>query len=254
MRGERPQLLIEADASDPAAASNAINRAETIINQALLHDLKGAVARTSPKPGPVDVVVHARYNPEGIAQYNIVPSLIGIIITTTLETERCTLENLLAIPAKPNEVMVGKNAPYVGVGGIQTLIVLLTAHFLFAVPFAGCLVLLVASVALFLVANLALGFTFSTLAKSQMQSMQLTFFFFIPSLLLSGFMCPFRGMPAWAQAIGKVLHLTHFLRIVRGVMLKNANFSNVKYEFPAILAFTIMVGVVAMLRYKRTLN
>ena len=150
--------------------------------------------------------------------------------------------------------MIGKISPYVGVGAVQTLIILLAARFLFAVPFAGSLSLLLAGVALFIIANLALGFTFSTLAKSQMQAMQLTFFFFLPSLLLSGFMFPFRGMPLWAQWLGEILPLTHFLRIVRGVMLKNANFFNLRYELLAILAFTILMGIIAVTRYKRTLD
>jgi ABC-2 type transport system permease protein len=264
LHGERPQLLIEADASDPSASSNAISRAETIINQALRHDLKGPLASLNAKPGPVDVVIHRRYNPEGITQYNIVPGLLGVIITMTMvmitgmamtrEVERGTIENLLAMPAKPFEVMIGKILPYVGVGVIQTVIVLLAAYYLFEVPFAGSLTMLLSAVGLFIIANLALGFTFSTLAQSQMQAMQMTFFFFLPSLLLSGFMFPFRGMPHWAQMLGEVLPLTHFLRIVRGVMLKNADFFSLRMELAAIVAFTLVVGVIAISRYKRTLD
>jgi ABC-2 type transport system permease protein len=264
IHGERPQLLIEADASDPAASSNAISRAETIINQALRHDLKGPLARFKQDKSPVEVVIHARYNPEGITQYNIVPGLLGVIITMTMvmitgmamtrEVERGTIENLLAMPARPFEVMIGKILPYVGVGVIQTFIVLLAAYYLFEVPFAGSLTMLLSAVGLFIIANLALGFTFSTLAQSQMQAMQMTFFFFLPSLLLSGFMFPFRGMPHWAQMIGEVLPLTHFLRIVRGVMLKNADFFSLRFELAAIVAFTLVVGIVAIARYKRTLD
>ena len=158
------------------------------------------------------------------------------------------------MPAKPLEVMLGKIMPYVGVGAVQTGIILLAARYLFDVPFAGSLSLLLAAVALFIVANLALGFTFSTLAKSQMQAMQLTFFFFLPSLLLSGFMFPFRGMPQWAQWLGEVLPLTHFLRIVRGVMLKSADLGSIQNELLAIIAFTLAVGLIAMTRYKRTLD
>ena len=264
IHGERPQLLIEADASDPSASSNAIARVQTIINQALRHDLKGPLQHLNASPDPVEVVIHARYNPEGRTQYNIVPGLLGVIITMTMvmitgmamtrEVERGTIENLLAMPAKPAEVMIGKITPYVGVGIFQTGIILLAARFLFEVPFAGSLSMLLACVGLFIVANLALGFTFSTIAKSQMQAMQMTFFFFLPSLLLSGFMFPFRGMPAWAQYIGEVLPLTHFLRIVRGVMLKNADFYSLRMELLAIVAFTVIVGVIAILRYKRTLD
>lgn len=264
IRGERPQLLIEADASDPSASSNAISRAQTIIDSALRHELKGSISELNVGLSPVDLVIHRRYNPQGLTQYNIVPGLLGVIITMTMvmitgmamtrEVEQGTIENLLAMPAKPLEVMLGKIMPYVGVGAVQTGIILLAARYLFDVPFTGSLSLLLAAVALFIVANLALGFTFSTLAKSQMQAMQLTFFFFLPSLLLSGFMFPFRGMPQWAQWLGEVLPLTHFLRIVRGVMLKSADLGSIQYELLAIITFTLAVGLIAMTRYKRTLD
>jgi ABC-2 type transport system permease protein len=264
IKGERPQLLIEADASDPSASSNAISRAQTIIDSALSHELKGSLSELNAGLSPVDLVIQRRYNPQGLTQYNIVPGLLGVIITMTMvmitgmamtrEVEQGTIENLLAMPAKPLEVMIGKITPYVGVGAVQTIIILLAARYLFDVPFAGSLTLLLASVALFIIANLALGFTFSTLAKSQMQAMQLTFFFFLPSLLLSGFMFPFRGMPQWAQWLGELLPLTHFLRIVRGVMLKTADLDSIKYELVAILGFTLVGGLLAMSRYKRTLD
>ncbi|MEO1243090.1 MAG: ABC transporter permease [Pseudomonadota bacterium] len=264
VRGERPQILIEADASDPSASSNAIARAEAIFSRALRHDLTGTLATLAPGAAPYELVIHPRYNPEGITQYNIVPGLLGVILTMTLvmitsmamtrETERGTIENLLAMPAQPIEVMLGKITPYIAVGGVQTLVVLVTARFLFNVPFAGALWLLLLGVTVFVLANLALGFTFSTIAESQMQAMQLTFFFFLPSLLLSGFMFPFRGMPGWAQAIGEVLPLTHFLRIVRGVMLKGAEFVDLQGEILALGAFTTVAVLAAMLRYKRTLD
>lgn len=264
VRGERPQLLIEADASDPAASSNAIARAQTIVDEALRHELTGPLAFLPPGPSPVEVVLHARYNPEGISQYNIVPGLLGVILTMTCvmitaiamtrEVERGTMENLLAMPVKPMEVMVGKIAPYLGMGAIQTVIILIAAHYLFSVPFVGSLNLLLFGVGLFLIANLALGFTFSTIARSQMQAMQLTFFFFLPSILLSGFMFPFRGMPGWAQFLGEILPLTHFLRVVRGVMLKGTVISEIGGELGAIVVFTGFVGLVAMLRYQRTLD
>ncbi|MEO1018162.1 MAG: ABC transporter permease, partial [Pseudomonadota bacterium] len=262
--GKRPQLLIEVDASDPAASSNAVGRAETIVNQALRHDLKGPLAHLLPEAGPVELVIHQRYNPEGITQYNIVPGLLGVILTMTLvmitgmamtrEAERGTMENLLAMPAKPWEVMVGKILPYVGVGVIQTCIVLLAAFFVFGVPFVGEPGPLIIGVTIFIIANLAVGFTFSTIAKSQMQAMQLTFFFFLPSLLLSGFMFPFRGMPVWAQMIGEVLPLTHFLRVVRGVMLKGAGFVELQSDVRAMVIFTLVAGIIAMTRYRRTLD
>ncbi len=264
IRGDRPQLFVEADASDPSASSNAIARADALFTRALRHDLRGPLAHLAPAPGPFELVIHPRYNPEGITQYNIVPGLLGVILTMTLvmitgmamtrEAERGTMENLLAMPANPFEVMIGKITPYVVVGAVQTAVVLLVAHYLFSVPFVGALWLLLLGVTIFVLANLALGFTFSTIAQSQMQAMQLTFFFFLPSLLLSGFMFPFRGMPQWAQAIGEVLPLTHFLRIVRGVMLKGAGFAEMQGELVAMSAFTVFAVAAAMLRYRRTLD
>ncbi len=262
--GRRPQILIEADASDPSVSSNAIGRANEIVANALRHDLKGALAQLRPIPPPYDLVIHRKYNPEGITQYNIVPGLLGVILTLTLvmmtgiamtrEAERGTMENLLALPARPPEVMVGKIAPYLIVGAVQTVVILLAARFLFDVPFAGNLALLGLGLTIFVVANLALGFTFSTIAKSQMQAMQMTFFFFLPSMLLSGFMFPFRGMPGWAQTIGEFLPLTHFLRVVRGVMLKDVSLSDIQYPLFAMSAFTAFVCAIAMLRYRRTLD
>lgn len=264
VRGERPQILVAADATDPVAASNALGRINTIVNRALRKDLNGGLAHLQTDAGPVEVIVHPRYNPEGITQYNIVPGLLGVILTMTLvmitavamtrETERGTMENLLAMPGTPFEVMVGKILPFLGVGAVQTLIVLVVAHWLFSVPFFGSISLLLLSVTLFIVANLALGFTFSTIAKTQIQAMQLTIFFFLPSLLLSGFMFPFRGMPNWAQIIGEVLPLTHFLRVVRGIMLKGAEFNDLRIDLAAIGVFMIAVVAIAMLRYKRTLD
>lgn len=264
IKGQRPQLLIEADASDPSASSNAIGRANDIVNLALRHDFKGTLSSLNPKPGPVEVIIHPRYNPEGISQYNIVPGLLGVILTMTLvmitsmamtrEAETGTLENLLAMPAKPFEVMLGKILPYVLIGGVQTLVVLLASHFVFAVPFVGKLSSLMLGVMLFIVTNLALGFTFSTLAKTQMQAMQLTFFFFLPSLLLSGFMFPFRGMPDWAQVLGEILPLTHFLRIIRGIMLKGTELMDHQFDLMSLVVFTLLIVFIAIKRYKQTLD
>lgn len=264
IRGDRPQILIEADASDPAASTNAVAQAQTIFERALRHDLTGPLQSLRPRASPFEVIVHRRYNPEGVTQYNIVPGLLGVILTMTLvmitsmamtrEAERGTMENLLAMPAKPIEVMIGKITPYVLVGAVQTGVVLLAARFIFDVPFAGALWILLLGVLIFVLANLALGFTFSTMAQSQMQAMQLTFFFFLPSLLLSGFMFPFRGMPVWAQGIGEVLPLTHFLRVVRGVMLKDASFADLQFDFAAMTLFAGAAVVIAMMRYKSTLD
>ncbi|WP_298916932.1 ABC transporter permease [uncultured Algimonas sp.] len=228
------------------------------------HDLDGPLAPVAQGPPPFELIVHNRYNEEAITQYNIVPGLLGVILTMTLvmitgmaltkEGERGTLENLLAMPAKPLEVMIGKIIPYLGIGIVQTAVILIAARLLFGVPFVGSFALLSLGIAIFVIANLSLGFTFSTIAKSQMQAMQLTFFFFLPSLLLSGFMFPFLGMPKWAQMIGELLPLTHFLRVVRGVMLKGVRISEVQTSLLAMCTFILVVGVVAMFRYRQTLD
>ncbi len=264
IRGDRPQLLIEADASDPSAASNALGQARAILDSALRTELRGPLAHLQASPGPFELVVHPRYNPEQITQYNIVPGLLGVVLSMTLvmitaiamtrEAETGTMENLLAMPARPVEVMVGKIAPYVGVGAVQTVVVLVAAQLLFAVPFAGAAWVLALGVVIFVIANLAVGFTFSTLAQSQLQAMQMSMFFFLPSLLLSGFMFPFRGMPAWAQGIGEVLPLTHFLRVIRGVMLKDASFADLSVDFAAMSAFALGAALLALARYQRTLD
>jgi hypothetical protein len=193
------------------------------------------------------VRVHARYNPEAVTQYNIVPGLMGVVLTMTMvmitalaitrERERGTMENLLSMPARPFEVLLGKIVPYILVGYVQVGLILAAAHFLFDVPTAGSLGLLLAAAFLFIAANLAVGITFSTLARNQLQAMQMSFFFFLPSLLLSGFMFPFRGMPGWAQAIGEVLPLTHFLRVVRGILLKGNGLAEVGPELWPVAAF-----------------
>jgi ABC-type multidrug transport system, permease component len=207
-------------------------------------------------PDPVELRVHRRYNPEGITQYNVVPGLMGVVLTMTMvmmtalavtrERERGTMENLLAMPVRPFEVMLGKIVPFILVGYIQVVIIVLAARLLFGVPIVGSLTLLSAVLVLFIAANLAVGFTFSTVAKNQLQAMQMSFFFFLPSMLLSGFMFPFRGMPGWAQAVGEVLPLTHFLRIVRGILLKGNGPAEIAGEVAALLIFLAVVTVVAL--------
>lgn len=262
VRGEHPQLLVIADATDPVAVNAAMGHLPTIVNYAL-KPFVGSGQGIRLTPPPIDVVIHPAYNPEGITQWNIIPGLLGTIltmttvmitsITMTRERERGNLENLLAMPARPLEVMLGKVLPYIGMGLIQTLIILLAGKFVFAVPFIGSLAVLMWGLLLFLLANLCLGFAFSTVAKTQLSAMQMTFFFFLPSILLSGFMFPFRGMPDWAQTIGEMLPLTHFLRILRGVMLKNSDFSLLYSAFVAIGLFAAVAIVLAMLGYKRRL-
>jgi len=264
VRGERPQILVEADASDPAATGNALGALATLGQNAMNAELSGALARLKGAAPPLDLIVHRNYNPEGITQYNIVPGLMGVILTMTMimmtglaitrERERGTMENLLAMPVRPLEVMLGKIIPYIVVAYIQVSLILAAAHLIFHVPLGGSLLLLLACVLLFVFANLAVGITFSTLAKNQMQAMQMTFFFFLPSILLSGFMFPFRGMPNWAQHIGEVLPLTHFLRIVRGVLLKGNGVAETLPHLWPLLAFLLGAMTLALLRYRRTLD
>jgi ABC-2 type transport system permease protein len=264
VRGERPALLLAADATDPAAAGPALAALQAAGGQALQRDLVGALQRLQPQPLPYDVVIHRRYNPEGLSRYNIVPGLVGTILTMTMvmltslamtrERERGTMENLLATPVLPAEVMAGKILPYVVIGYIQLAVVLAAAWLLFQVPMAGSLPLLLAMIGVFMVANLGVGFTFSTLARNQLQAMQMTFFFFLPSILLSGFMFPFRGMPRWAQWIGELLPLTHFLRIVRGIMLKGDTAGQLAGELWPMLLFMAVAAAVALLRYRQTLD
>ena len=264
VRGEKPSLLLEADATDPAAAAMAVAQIKPIVDRTLADIQIGSLDYLKPKPSSITTLVHNKYNPEGISQFNIVPGLLGVILTMTMvmitsiamtrEAERGTMENLLAMPSKPLEVMIGKITPYVLMGLVQTMIILLASNMLFHLPFVGSGSTFGLGVGLFILANLAIGFTFSTIAKSQMQAMQLTFFFFLPSMLLSGFMFPFQGMPKWAQYLGEILPLTHFLRIVRGIMLKGTSLSLLSNEFLALLAILIIVGIIAMLRYRQTLD
>jgi len=264
VRGERPALLVSVDATDPSASGNAIAALNAVAVQALQHDLVGPLRTLQPAAAPYEVRVHRRYNPEGLSRYNIVPGLIGTILTMTMvmltslamtrERERGTMENLLATPVRPGEVMVGKILPYVVIGYIQLGVILGAAWLLFEVPMVGSFALLMAMIGVFIVANLAVGFTFSTLARNQLQAMQMTFFFFLPSMLLSGFMFPFRGMPEWAQGLGELLPLTHFLRIVRGILLKGNDTLQLLPELWPMLAFLAVAGVVALTRYRRTLD
>jgi len=264
VRGERPVLLVEADATDPAATSNALAALLTLNQTALHRDLQGSLAHLESTPPPFEVRVHRRYNPENVTQYNIVPGLIGTILTMTMvmmtalamtrERERGTMENLLATPVRPIEVMAGKIVPYIVVGYIQMAIILIAAKLLFAVPIVGSLALLSLALIVFIAANLAVGFTFSTLARNQLQAMQMAFFFFLPSILLSGFMFPFRGMPEWAQWIGEVLPLTHFLRVLRGILLKGNGLAEIAPELWPIGLFLLVAALIALARYRETLD
>ncbi|KGF68072.1 mannose-1-phosphate guanyltransferase [Hoeflea sp. BAL378] len=263
-RGDHPQILIEADATDPSVASGAISTLGTVAAQALLREQSAEALAARQSTAALEVVVHRLYNPEGVTQYNIVPGLLGVILQLTMvmmtsmaltrETERGTMENLLAMPVSPLEIMLGKVLPFLVVGGVQVVVVLAAAKFLFGVPFVGSLTLLLASILVFVLALVLLGYAFSTLARTQMQAMQLTFFFFLPSLLLSGFMFPYRGMPGWAQALGEIFPLTHFLRIIRAVMLKGADLEGVASPLAALLIFVVAFMLLALARFRRTLD
>ncbi|MDD5334382.1 MAG: ABC transporter permease [Rhodoferax sp.] len=264
VRGEMPAILVSVDATDPSASGNALAALNLVASQALRHDLTGPLRALQGTPAPFELRIHKRYNPEGLSRYNIVPGLIGTILTMTMvmltglgmtrERERGTMENLLATPVRPSEVMVGKILPNVVIGYLQLGVVMAAAFLLFEVPMVGSFALLMAMIGVFIVANLAVGFTFSTVARNQLQAVQMTFFFFLPSMLLSGFMFPFRAMPVWAQWIGEVLPLTHFLRIVRGILLKGNTAAQVLPELWPMLAFLFVAGVIALKRYRQTLD
>jgi ABC-2 type transport system permease protein len=263
-RGDRPQVLVIADATDPVATGTAVSSLQGLIDSALKRELRGPDAPVTKTAAPFEITLQNRYNPEAITQYNIVPGLLGVVLTMTMmmftalavtrEIERGTMESLLAMPIKPVEIMLGKIAPFVLVGFVQMTIILGAAHLLFGVPIMGSVWLLVTLATLFAAANLAVGYTFSTIASNQLQAVQMTFFFFLPNILLSGFMFPFRGMPEWAQAIGAALPLTHFLRIVRGITLKGIGFADMKFDVLALVIFMLVAMGLALFRFRRTLD
>ena len=264
VRGAQPSLLVEADATDPAAGSYATSAIVGLATTALRDDLVGPLAARAAKPAPFNVVVHNLYNPEANTQYNVVPGLLGLILTMTMvmatsmtltrERERGTYENLLAMPTRPFEIMVGKITPNIFVGAFQAGLILLVARYVFGVPMIGSFPLLVFAGTVFITALLGVGYTISTIATNQMQAMQMTFFFFMPSILLSGFAFPFRGMPRWAQWAGEVLPITHYLRIVRGIMLKGNGMSDIWPDVWPMILFLFVAGTVAVLRFRQTLD
>ena len=264
LRGRRPAILVEADATDPGTTGNAIASLPTILNSALQNDLKGPLAFLATPDPPIDLRIHALYNPEAITQYNIVPGLTGVILTLTMvlitglamtrERETGTMENLLSMPTRPLEVLTGKIVPYILVGYVQIGVLLLTARFLFHVPMIGSMPLLLAIALIFIAANLAMGVTFSTIASNQREAVQMGIFFFLPNILLSGFAFPFRGMPVWAQDISEILPLTHFLRIVRGILLKGNGVKETLPELWPIALFAAVVLAIGVKRYRQTLD
>ena len=263
-RQDNPQILIEADATDPSVSSGAISTLNTLAAQALLREQGKEREAAQAADKQLQVVVHRRYNPEGISQYNIVPGLLGVILQMTMtmmtsialtrETERGTMENLLAMPSSPVEIMLGKILPYLVVGAVQVAVVLVAAKAIFGVPFVGSLPFLLTAILVFVLALVLLGYSISTIARTQMQALQLTFFFFLPSILLSGFMFPYRGMPDWAQWFGEILPLTHFLRVVRAIMLKGADMPAIGHEIGWLTVFVAVYAAVALKRFRRTLD
>lgn len=264
VRGERPQVLVEADASDPTAIGSALSAIAGAEKFVLGAATEGTLAARAPQQSGYELVVHRRYNPENKTRYNIVPALVGVILSMTMliitsiavtrERERGTLETLLVMPFSPLEVMFGKIVPYVFVGYVQMGVILAAAYFIFGVPIQGSLLLLSLLTIIFIAANLALGFLFSTAAQTQLEAVQMTFFAFLPSILLSGFMFPFRGMPEWAQWIGSALPMTHYLRIVRGIVLKGSSFVELWGSIWPLTLIFLVISTAAVLRYRRTLD
>jgi len=264
LRGHRPEISVEADATDSVAVTSAIGALNGLSSRVFNRFLIGNLADLKEPETKINYVVHAKYNPEAITQFNIVPGLLGIVLTMTLvtvtcmaitrERERGTIESLLATPVRPLEVMIGKILPYIIVGYIQVFLILLCGHFIFHIPIQGNLWLLLLASLPFIAANLSIGLTFSSIAKNQLQAMQMAFFYFLPSMLLSGFMFPFYGMPQWAQIIGDALPLTYFLHIVRGVVLKGNDFALIWPDIWPMMIFMVIVLFIAVKRYRRTLD
>jgi ABC-2 type transport system permease protein len=259
-RGEQPAILVAADATDPVATGAALGAVGPLVQTALAND-HGLPDSGKPL---FEVRTHARYNPAATTQLNIVPGLVGVILTMTMliftalsvtrEIERGTMESLLAMPITPVEIMIGKIAPYVVVGFVQASLIIGVGIGLFGVPLAGSLSLLAALTALFIATNLALGYTFSTMAQNQLQAMQMAIMFLLPSILLSGFMFPFAGMPTWAQWVGEFMPLTHYLRIVRAIMLKGSTLSNLQSDAAALTGLMLFAMLIAVTRFRRTLD
>ncbi len=264
LRGERPALLIEADATDPAATGMALAAAGQLARAVAAKDMTGALSFLTGGRDPFEVRVHRLYNPEGITRYNIIPGLIGVILCMTMvlmtglaitrERERGTMENILAMPVSPFEVMTGKLIPYIAIGLIQITIILVAARFLFRVPCAGGVGMVYFAALLFVVANLTVGIALSSVARNQLQAMQLTLFYFLPNIILSGFMFPFQGMPKWAQAVGNFLPLTYFNRLIRGIFLKGNPFEDLWPNIWPVMVFTLVVMLLSVVFYRRTLD
>jgi len=264
VRGERPEILIDADATDPQVVTAALSVAKQSFNNLMGEYFKGSLGYlTQGQPG-ANLIIHKRYNPEGVMQFSTVPGLLGVILTFTLviitalsmtkEIERDTMENLLCMPVTPLEVLIGKVMPYIGMGFIQMIFIIVLSKYMFDLPIVGSVFLLLCSGLLFIFACLSVGIVFSTLARNQLQAVQMSVFFYLPSIMLSGFMFPFKAMPVWAQCIGYVLPLTHFNVIVRSIMLKGATFSDIKIRILIIAVFAMIVLTVGVFKYRKTIE
>jgi ABC-2 type transport system permease protein len=259
-RGDKPAMLVLADATDPVASGTALGALNMVLQTALSHDRAVPASPTM----PFEIRTHARYNPAAVTALNIVPGLVGTILTMTMliftalsvtrEIERGTMENLLSMPITPVEIMLGKIIPYVFVGFVQAALIIGIGVTLFGVPIVGSLAVLAALSTLFIATNLSIGYTFSTVAQNQLQAMQMSMMFFLPNILLSGFLFPFAGMPIWAQWIGESLPLTHYLRIVRSIMLKGSNLSDLRYDAIAMFVLMLIAMTIAVTRFRRTLD
>jgi ABC-2 type transport system permease protein len=260
VRGEHPQLLLTVDATDPSATGPAVGAVDEAVRQALVRELIGPLAARAQGPPPVTMVTHRSYNPEGITSHSTVPGLLAVILSMTMvmmtamsvtrEAEQGTMENLLATPLRPFEVMVGKIVPYLLMGVVQMVVVMLFAALVFHVPFVGSYWLAVTVTLLFIAVSLALGFTISTIAQNQLQAMQISFFYMLPGILLSGFAFPFRGMPKWAQYFAEVMPMTHYIRLIRGVMLKGWSFWVALPEMSVLALMLVVLGFIAVRRYQ----
>jgi ABC-2 type transport system permease protein len=259
-RGDKPAMLVIADATDPVASGTALGALNMVLQTALSHDRAVPASPTM----PFEIRTHARYNPAAVTALNIVPGLVGTILTLTMliftalsvtrEIERGTMENLLSMPITPVEIMLGKIIPYVLVGFVQAALIIGIGVTLFGVPIVGSLAVLAALSTLFIATNLSIGYTFSTVAQNQLQAMQMSMMFFLPNILLSGFIFPFAGMPIWAQWIGETLPLTHYIRIVRSIMLKGSNLSDLRYDAIAMFVLMLIAMTIAVTRFRRTLD
>lgn len=263
IHNNKPEILVEADATDPSATGNALDTIQHL-NQSLYSQYSGSLSYLKTQDPPVNLIIQSKYNPGRVTQFNIVPGLLGVVLTMTMivitalaitrERERGTMESLLAMPVHPIEVILGKLIPYIFVGYIQVSLILFLSHLLYSLPIEGSILLLLIACLPFIAANLGVGLMFSTLSRNQLQAMQLSFFFFLPSILLSGFMFPFRGMPEWAQFIGNILPLTHFLVIVRGILLKGNGLLAILPAIEAIFVFLVIVLTLGVMRYRQTLD